>query len=109
MPRFAVYIAFGAKGSEPCAVFDRYRRVSALDRSAVPRFPGVGPGLEPRWEEDTAMRLKQLCWSRLVAAVLGALVGVTAVAAGEQFLPILGIREGAVRSILIPVANGYIH
>ena len=42
------------------------------------------------------MRLKQQCWSVLVAAVLGGLVGVTAVAAaGEQFLPLLGVREGA--------------
>ena len=42
------------------------------------------------------MRLKHLWWSGLVAAVLGGLVGVTAVAAvGEQFLPVLGVREGA--------------
>jgi len=41
------------------------------------------------------MRLKQRWWSGLVAAVLGGLVGVTAVAAGAQFIPILGFREGA--------------
>ena len=55
------------------------------------------------------MRLQQLWWSGLVAAVLSGLVGVTAVAAaGEQFLPVLGVREGALRSLQIPLANGYI-
>ncbi len=55
------------------------------------------------------MRLQQQWWSMLVAAVLGGLVGVTAVAAaGEQFLPILGVREGALRSGQIPLANGFI-
>jgi hypothetical protein len=44
-----------------------------------------------------------------VAAVLGGLVGVSAVAAaGEQFIPVLGTREGAQRSTQIPQANGYI-
>ena len=44
------------------------------------------------------MRLKELWWSVLVAAVLGGLVGVRAVAAaGAQFLPVLGAREGAQR------------
>ena len=44
------------------------------------------------------MRLEQQWWSGLVAAVLGGLVGVTAVAAaGEQFLPVLGVREGALQ------------
>jgi branched-chain amino acid transport system substrate-binding protein len=55
------------------------------------------------------MRLKQPWWSVLVAVVLGGLVGVTAVAAaGEQFLPVLGVREGAQRSLQIPLANGFI-
>jgi len=55
------------------------------------------------------MRLKHQWWSGLVAAVLGGLVGVTAVAAaGEQFLPILGVREGAFRALQIPNANGFI-
>jgi branched-chain amino acid transport system substrate-binding protein len=55
------------------------------------------------------MRWQQPWWSGLVAAVLGGLVGVTAVAAaGAQFLPILGGREGAVRSFYIPLTNGYI-
>ena len=46
------------------------------------------------------MRRQQLWWSGLVAAVLGGLVGVTVVAAGgEQFLPILGFREGALKPI----------
>ena len=44
-----------------------------------------------------------------MAAVLGGLVGVTAVAAaGAQFLPVLGVREGAQRSVQIPLANGFI-
>lgn len=55
------------------------------------------------------MHLKHLWWRVLVAAVLGGLVGVTAVvAAGEQFLPILGFREGAQRFVGIPLADGYI-
>jgi branched-chain amino acid transport system substrate-binding protein len=55
------------------------------------------------------MRLKYLWWRGLVAAVLGGLVGVTAVAAaGAQFIPILGFREGTARSIGIPQADGLI-
>jgi branched-chain amino acid transport system substrate-binding protein len=55
------------------------------------------------------MRLQRLWWSGLVAAVLVGLVGVTAVAAaGEQFIPVLGVREGAVRSLGIPITNGLI-
>jgi branched-chain amino acid transport system substrate-binding protein len=54
------------------------------------------------------MHVQQQWWSVLVAAVLGGLVGVTAVAAGEQFLPVLSIREGAQRSLMIPRADGYI-
>ena len=55
------------------------------------------------------MRLKPLCWSGLITAVLGGLVGVTvAETAGEQFLPVLSIREGALRFGQIPQANGYI-
>ena len=54
------------------------------------------------------MRLKHLWWSMLAAAVLGGLVGVAGVAAGEQFIPVLTIREGAGRSAGIPQANGFI-
>ena len=55
------------------------------------------------------MRLKQLWWSGLVAAVLVGLVGVTAVAAaGEQFIPVLSVREGATKSTQIPRTDGYI-
>jgi branched-chain amino acid transport system substrate-binding protein len=44
-----------------------------------------------------------------MAVGLGGLVGVTAVAAaGAQFLPLLGAREGAMRSMQIPHANGFI-
>ena len=53
------------------------------------------------------MRLPHLWWRGLVAAVLGGLVSVTAVA-GAQFLAILGVREGAQRSGQIPLANGSI-
>jgi branched-chain amino acid transport system substrate-binding protein len=55
------------------------------------------------------MRVRHQWWSVLVAAILGGLVGVTAVVAGgEQFLAILGVREGAQRSGQIPLANGFI-
>ena len=55
------------------------------------------------------MRIQRQWWSVLVAAVLIGLVGVTAVAAaGEQFIPVLGAREGALRSTYIPLANGII-
>ena len=54
------------------------------------------------------MRLQHQWGSVLVAAVLLGLVGVTAGAAGEQFLPVLSIREGAQRSLLIPRADAYI-
>ena len=55
------------------------------------------------------MRLKHQWWSGLVVAVLVGLVGVTAmVAAGEQFLPVLGYREGALKPIGIPLAAGHI-
>jgi hypothetical protein len=41
--------------------------------------------------------------------MLGGLAGVTVVAAaGEQFLPVLSTREGALRFQLIPMANGFI-
>ena len=55
------------------------------------------------------MHLQRQWWSVLAAAVLSGLVGVTAVAAaGAQFLPILGVREGANRFIQILFANGFI-
>jgi branched-chain amino acid transport system substrate-binding protein len=55
------------------------------------------------------MRLKHQWWSGLVAAVLGVLVGVTlAGAAGAQFIPVLSVREGALRFSAIPYANGFI-
>jgi branched-chain amino acid transport system substrate-binding protein len=44
-----------------------------------------------------------------MATVLVGLVSVTAAgAAGAQFLPVLGVREGALRSNQIPQANGFI-
>ena len=56
------------------------------------------------------MRVQRSWWSGLVAAGLVGLVGVTAVAAAAdaQFLPVLSVREGALRSLLIPQANGFI-
>jgi branched-chain amino acid transport system substrate-binding protein len=55
------------------------------------------------------MHLKRQWWSVLVAAVLLGLVGVTAGAAGgEQFIPVLGFREGALRALGIPQADGLI-
>jgi branched-chain amino acid transport system substrate-binding protein len=54
------------------------------------------------------MRLRQPWWSGLVAAMLGGLVSVTVAAAGAQFIPVLSYREGALRSLGIPLANGLI-
>ena len=55
------------------------------------------------------MHLKRQWWRGLVAVVLVGLVGVTAVAAaGAQFLPVLGVREGGQRFVMIPRADGYI-
>jgi hypothetical protein len=57
------------------------------------------------------MRRQHHGWNRLMAAMLAGLVGVAAVAvavAGEQFLPVLSIREGTTRSLQIPLADGYI-
>jgi branched-chain amino acid transport system substrate-binding protein len=55
------------------------------------------------------MRLLQEWWSGPMAAVIAVLGGVTVVlAAGAQFIPVLGAREGAIRSIQIPMTNGFI-
>jgi branched-chain amino acid transport system substrate-binding protein len=55
------------------------------------------------------MRVKPQWWSGLVATMLGGLIGVTAVAAaGEQFLPVLSVREGALKGVGIPFFDGYI-
>ena len=55
------------------------------------------------------MHLQRQWWSGLVTVVLVGLVGVTAaVAAGEQFLPVLGVREGGQRFIFRPRVDGYI-
>jgi branched-chain amino acid transport system substrate-binding protein len=54
------------------------------------------------------MHLQRQWWSGLMAVVVGGLVGVTAVAAGEQFIPVLGGREGVGRSVYTPITNGYI-
>ncbi len=56
------------------------------------------------------MHLQRPWWRGLVAAVLLGLVGVTTVAAagGEQFLPVLHVREGALKGVGIPFFDGYI-
>ena len=55
------------------------------------------------------MHLQRQWWSGLVTVMLVGLVGVTtAVAAGEQFLPVLGVREGGQRFIFRPRVDGYI-
>jgi branched-chain amino acid transport system substrate-binding protein len=54
------------------------------------------------------MRVQHQWWGVLVAAVLGGLVGVTAVAAGEQFIPVLSMREGALKALETPITNGHI-
>src|SRR5262245_44301266 len=57
------------------------------------------------------MRLKQRWWSVIAAAVLSGLVSATVTVAGAasgQFLPVLGVREGAIRTSQIPLANGFI-
>jgi branched-chain amino acid transport system substrate-binding protein len=54
------------------------------------------------------MSLQHRWWSVLVAAVLSGQVGMTAVASGEQFIPVLTIREGVQRFAGITVANGFI-
>jgi branched-chain amino acid transport system substrate-binding protein len=55
------------------------------------------------------MRTQRQWWSGLVATVLIGLVAVTAVAAAdEQFIPVLAVREGAVKSLGIPITNGFI-
>jgi branched-chain amino acid transport system substrate-binding protein len=55
------------------------------------------------------MRIQRQWCRGLVAAVLIGLVAVTAAAAaGEQFLPVLAVREGALRSLGIPGVDGII-
>jgi branched-chain amino acid transport system substrate-binding protein len=54
------------------------------------------------------MRVQHPWWSGIMAAGLVGLLGVTAVAAGVQFLPVLGAREGGQRFVMIPRADGYI-
>jgi len=54
------------------------------------------------------MRPKYQWWTVLVAVILDGLVGVTAAVAGEQFIPLLVVREGALRSVQIPRSDGVI-
>src|SRR6266567_8160029 len=69
----------------------------------------MGPRREPTCVEDKSMRWQQQWCGMLVAAVLVGLGGVTlAGAAGEQFIPVLSIRQGALRFLGIPLANGFI-
>src|SRR5262245_2168644 len=90
-------------------VCDRDRRLCALGKSAAPGSPRMEPRREPPFVEEKGMRVQRLWWRGLVAAVLGGLLGVTvAGAAGEQFLPLLSIREGAARFVGLQQANGII-
>src|SRR5262252_8754049 len=80
-------------------------RRAASETQNAPREPRR----EPTWVEDKRMRWQQQWCGVLVAGVLVGLVGVTAIAAaGEQFLPVLSIREGALRFLGIPQADGEI-
>ena len=55
------------------------------------------------------MRVQHPRWSGLIAAMLVGMVGVTVMAAASaQFLPLLGAREGALRSQQIPAVDGII-
>ena len=55
------------------------------------------------------MHLQRQWWTVLMTTVLVGLVGVTAaVAAGEQFIPVLSMREGALKGSGIPFGDGYI-
>jgi branched-chain amino acid transport system substrate-binding protein len=64
---------------------------------------------KPWWWEDKTMRVQHPWWSGLIAAMLVGMVGVTVMAAASaQFLPLLGAREGALRSQQIPAVDGII-
>ena len=92
-----------------CPLATPMRCPDELYMSAAPGYTGLGRMTRANFWEDQGMRLQRQWWSRLVAAVLLGLVGVTTVAAaGEQFLPILSVREGALRFIQIPRADGII-
>ena len=55
------------------------------------------------------MCLRQQWWGVVLAAVLIGLVGMTAgAAAGEQFIPLLSAREGALKPLEAPATNGHI-
>ena len=55
------------------------------------------------------MHLQRQWWSGLVAAGLMGLVSVTSVAAaGAQFIPVLGVREGALKALGTQLTNGFI-
>src|SRR5512134_3798041 len=75
---------------------------------ATSSYTGVGLRREPTCMEEKAMRLTYQWWRGLVAAVLGGLISVTVVAAGEQFLPVLSIREGALKALETPITHGHI-
>jgi hypothetical protein len=77
------------------------RRVVISHGGKTLGYTRAGTRGKPTIWEDNTMRIQHRECSMLVAAMLVGLVGVTAVAAaGEQFLPVLSIREGALRSLL---------
>src|SRR5262249_17476253 len=70
---------------------------------------GAGSRLEPMCLKEKGMSLKHQWCRVLLAAMLAGLSTVTMVAAaGEQFIPILSTRQGALRFVGIPQANAYI-
>src|SRR6267142_7200487 len=74
-----------------------------LYRFGAPGYTSVVPVRRGNFGGGKAMRLKLQGWSVLLATGIVGLLGVTAVAAaGEQFLPILAIREGALKAVGIP-------
>ena len=81
----------GRRDGAASAVCDRYRHVGDTNSG----------------ERRTPQCALSTSGGAVMAAVLGGLVSVTA-AAGEQFIPVLGVREGAARSTVIPITNGFI-
>src|SRR5215468_7342373 len=54
------------------------------------------------------MHMKYQWWVMLLAATLVGLGGMPAGAADEQFIPVLSVREGVLRSFQILMANGHL-
>src|SRR5262249_35227019 len=96
----------------PCPHYNGHHNATELPlgtcRATVPGYTSVGPRRALTWVEDKRMHWQQQWYGVLVVTVLVGLSSVRGVAAGEQFLPVLSIREGALRFLGIPQANGEI-